>query len=102
MVSGSQQGLDLLGKILIDEGSKVSVETPSYLGALEAFSLYGPEFVSIPTDEHGLLPEAVAKVGQGANTAKKNTLRLSFVTVAPELIRAGVAKLGKLIRAKII
>src|SRR5690606_32573011 len=38
MVSGSQQALDLLGKVLIDEGSKVLVETPSYLGALQAFS----------------------------------------------------------------
>lgn len=66
MVSGSQQGLDLLAKILIDEGSKVLVETPSYLGALQAFSLYRPEFVSVPTDDAGLLPEAVAAIGQGA------------------------------------
>ncbi|MEC5217625.1 2-aminoadipate transaminase [Actimicrobium sp. GrIS 1.19] len=66
MVSGSQQGLDLLGKVLIDEGSKVLVETPSYLGALQAFSVYGPEFVSIPTDDSGLLPEAVGSVGAGA------------------------------------
>lgn len=66
MVSGSQQGLDLLGKVLIDDGSKVLVETPSYLGALQAFSLYGPEFVSVPTDDSGLLPEAVADIGQDA------------------------------------
>ena len=66
MVSGSQQGLDLLGKVLIDEGSKVLVETPSYLGALQAFSVYGPEFVSIPTDDAGLIPEAVAPVADGA------------------------------------
>jgi 2-aminoadipate transaminase len=66
MVSGSQQGLDLVGKVLIDEGSRVLVETPSYLGALQAFSLYGPEFVSLPSDEHGLLPASVAEVGAGA------------------------------------
>lgn len=66
MVSGSQQGLDLLGKVLIDEGSKVLVETPSYLGALQAFSVYGPQFESVPTDDHGLLPEAVGQIGQGA------------------------------------
>ncbi|HEV7617937.1 MAG TPA: PLP-dependent aminotransferase family protein [Burkholderiaceae bacterium] len=66
MLSGSQQGLDLLGKVLIDEGSKVLVETPSYLGALQAFSLYRPEFVSVPTDDSGLLPDAVATIGQGA------------------------------------
>ncbi|MBC7513316.1 MAG: PLP-dependent aminotransferase family protein [Herminiimonas sp.] len=66
MVSGSQQGLDLLGKVLIDEGSKVLVETPSYLGALQAFSVYRPQFVSIPSDDGGLIPEAVAPVGAGA------------------------------------
>jgi 2-aminoadipate transaminase len=66
MVSGSQQGLDLLGKVLIDEGSKVLVETPSYLGALQAFSVYGPEFASVPGDEGGLIPEEVAKVGHDA------------------------------------
>ena len=66
MTSGSQQGLDLLGKVLIDEGSKILVETPSYLGALQAFSVYGPEFGSVPTDDHGLVPEAVAEAGKGA------------------------------------
>ncbi len=66
MVSGSQQGLDLLGKVLIDEGSKILVETPSYLGALQAFSVYGPQFESVPTDDHGLVSDAVASVGQGA------------------------------------
>jgi 2-aminoadipate transaminase len=66
MVSGSQQGLDLLAKVLVDEGSKVLVETPSYLGALQAFSVYRPEFVSVPTDDHGLIPEQLSGVAQGA------------------------------------
>lgn len=66
MVSGSQQGLDLLAKVLVDEGSRVLVETPSYLGALQAFSVYRPEFVSVPTDENGLLPQHVAGLAQGA------------------------------------
>jgi 2-aminoadipate transaminase len=66
MVSGSQQALDLLGKVLIDEGSKVLVETPSYLGALQAFSVYQPEFISVPSDECGLLPGALDTIGQGA------------------------------------
>jgi 2-aminoadipate transaminase len=66
MVSGSQQGLDLLGKVLIDEGSKVLVETPSYLGALQAFSVYQPKFESVEMDEHGLVPSSVAAKGQGA------------------------------------
>lgn len=66
MVSGSQQALDLLGKVLIDEGSRVLVETPSYLGALQAFSVYQPEFVSVPTDDDGLLPQEVDGIADGA------------------------------------
>lgn len=66
MTSGSQQALDLLGKVLIDEGSRVLVETPSYLGALQAFSVYRPEFVSVETDDHGLVPQSLDAVAQGA------------------------------------
>jgi 2-aminoadipate transaminase len=66
MTSGSQQALDLLGKVLVDEGSRVLVETPSYLGALQAFSVYRPEFVSVETDEEGLVPQSVAPVAVGA------------------------------------
>ncbi|MBI3230985.1 MAG: PLP-dependent aminotransferase family protein [Burkholderiales bacterium] len=66
MTSGSQQALDLLGKVLIDEGSKVLVETPSYLGALQAFSVYRPQFVSVKTDEHGLVPSSLNDIADGA------------------------------------
>jgi len=66
MVSGSQQALDLIGKVLIDEGSRVLVETPSYLGALQAFSVYRPEFGSVATDEHGLVPSSIEPVAEGA------------------------------------
>jgi len=66
MTSGSQQALDLLGKVLIDEGSRVLVETPSYLGALQAFSVYRPEFKSVVTDDHGLVPSSIEGVAQGA------------------------------------
>jgi len=59
ITTGSQQALDLIAKVLIDPGSPVLVETPSYLGALQAFSLFEPEFVSVPTDEKGLVPEAL-------------------------------------------
>jgi 2-aminoadipate transaminase len=66
MTSGSQQALDLLGKVMIDEGSRVLVETPSYLGALQAFSVYRPEFKSVATDEHGLVPSSLDAVAEGA------------------------------------
>ena len=45
ITTGSQQGLDLVGKVLIDAGVPVAVETPTYLGALQAFTPYEPEFV---------------------------------------------------------
>jgi len=67
IVSGSQLGLDRLGKVLIDTGSKVLVETPSYLGALQSFSLYQPRFVSVPSDDGGLVPEALTpELAEGA------------------------------------
>ena len=59
VTTGSQQGLDLLGKALIDPASRVLVETPTYLGALQAFSLFDPHFVSVTSDEDGLLPSAL-------------------------------------------
>jgi len=71
MVSGSQQGLDLLGKVLIDDGDPVLVETPTYVGALHSLGIYGPRFVAVPTDDDGLLPEALpdaaARSGNGAH-----------------------------------
>ncbi len=59
VTTGSQQGLDLLGKVLIDEGSKVLVETPSYLGALQAFSLFQPAFSAMRSDDEGIVVDAL-------------------------------------------
>lgn len=63
IVSGSQQGLDLLGKILIDPGDCVAVETPSYVGALQALGFYRPHFHSLPGDADGIAPQAIATAG---------------------------------------
>jgi 2-aminoadipate transaminase len=60
ITTGSQQGLDLVGKVLIDAGSRVAVEAPTYLGALQAFTPYEPEFVAVECDEQGPLPQALA------------------------------------------
>jgi 2-aminoadipate transaminase len=59
ITTGSQQALDLLGKVLIDPGSPVLVESPTYLGALQAFALYGPRFVELPCDDVSMVPEAI-------------------------------------------
>lgn len=66
IVSGSQQGLDLLAKALVDPGDTLLVETPTYLGALQAFSLFEPKFVSVASDEDGLCPEALDASMRGA------------------------------------
>ena len=59
ITSGSQQGLDLVAKVLIDPGSRVAVESPTYLGALQAFAPYEPEFVALPGDADGPDPAAL-------------------------------------------
>ncbi len=59
ITTGSQQGLDLVGKVLVDPGSTVAVESPTYLGALQAFAPYEPEFVAVEGDAEGPLPQAL-------------------------------------------
>ena len=54
ITTGSQQGLDLIAKILIDEGSRVLVETPTYLGALQAFTPMEPDIVAVNSDAEGV------------------------------------------------
>lgn len=65
ITTGSQQGLDLVGKVLIDAGSPVAIEAPTYLGALQAFTPYEPEFVTVPCDDDGPLPSDL-QVAKGA------------------------------------
>jgi len=57
ITSGSQQALDLIGKLLINPGDRVLVEAPTYLGALQAFDVYGAECVSVPSDQDGMRTE---------------------------------------------
>ncbi|TXI72285.1 MAG: PLP-dependent aminotransferase family protein [Limnohabitans sp.] len=54
ITTGSQQGLDLVAKVLIDAGSKILVETPTYLGALQAFMPMEPGVVSVDSDDEGV------------------------------------------------
>lgn len=61
VTNGSQQCLDFVGRVFLDEGDKIIVESPSYLGALNAFKAYGPEFIEIPTDEDGMIMSELEK-----------------------------------------
>lgn len=54
ITSGSQQALDLLGRIFINRGDRVLVESPTYLGAIQAWNAYGVKYVTIPSDENGM------------------------------------------------
>ena len=69
ITNGSQQGLDLAAKVLIDAGSHVLVETPTYLGALQAFAPYEPQVVSLESDHEGPLPGALSGAAAGARFA---------------------------------
>jgi 2-aminoadipate transaminase len=61
LLSGSQQGLDAVGKLLIDPDAPVIVEEPTYLGALQAWRPYRPRFITLPIDEEGLDVAALAQ-----------------------------------------
>jgi 2-aminoadipate transaminase len=64
--SGSQQALTLAATVLIEPGDVVLVEEPSYLAALQAFSLAGARVVPVACDDDGLDPDAVAAAADGA------------------------------------
>ena len=66
ITTGSQQGLDLIAKVLIDEGSRVLVETPTYLGALQAFTPMEPEIVSVASDDGGVDIADLSAKAEGA------------------------------------
>ncbi len=66
ITTGSQQGLDLVAKVLVDAGAPVAVETPTYLGALQAFAPYEPIFRSLASDAQGPLPEAIERLPHDA------------------------------------
>lgn len=53
ITSGSQQALDLMGRVFLDEGDTVLVESPTFLGALQSFNAYGCRYATVPVDEHG-------------------------------------------------
>jgi 2-aminoadipate transaminase len=54
ITSGSQQGLDLLGKTILNRGDRLVIEEPGYLGAIQAFSIYRPQFLPVPVSGDGM------------------------------------------------
>ncbi len=62
MTAGSQQGLDFAARLFVNPGDVIIMESPSYLGAINAFKLSQPNFVEVPTDENGMIMEELEKV----------------------------------------
>ena len=61
ITSGSQQALDFIGRVFINQGDHIVVESPTYLGALQAWNAYGAQYVSVPSDENGLVTDELEK-----------------------------------------
>lgn len=70
ITSGSQQGLEFTGRIFVNEGDVIICESPSYLGALNAFKAYVPKFVEISMDEDGMIMEDLEKALEQYPNAK--------------------------------
>lgn len=70
LLNGSQQGLDMLGKVFLDKGDVVFVETPTYLAAINAFKAYQPKIVGIAMDEDGIIIEDLKRKMQEYPNAK--------------------------------
>jgi 2-aminoadipate transaminase len=71
IVNGSQQGLDLVGKVFLDPGDHVVLEDPSYLGAIQAFDAYQARYLTVDTDEDGLVPSSLERVLERADPFPK-------------------------------
>lgn len=77
ITNGSQQCLDFIGKIFLDKDDIVLCESPSYLGAINAFNAYQPKFIDVPTDENGMIMEELEKI------LEEND-RVKFIYVIPD------------------
>ena len=77
VTSGSQQGLDFAAKIYINPGDVIICESPSYLGAINAFKAYEPSFIEIDTDDSGMIMEDLEK-------ALKDNDKVKFIYVIPD------------------
>ncbi|MCF6463550.1 aminotransferase-like domain-containing protein [Clostridium sp. Cult1] len=77
VTSGSQQGLDFAARIFINPGDVIICESPSYLGAINAFKAYEPKFVEVETDDEGMIMEYLEKALEENDNAK-------FIYVIPD------------------
>lgn len=94
ITNGSQQGLDLIAKIFINEGDAIVMERPSYLGAIQAFSAYQPTFTSVNLKEGGVDTKALSRALANAPTLFyaipnfQNPTGISYSTITREKVAA--------------
>lgn len=81
VTSGSQQGLDLVGRIFLDPGDPIIVELPTYLGGLTAFRSYRPEIIGVPLDEEGMRTDLLE---QTLETLRRQGRRPKFIYIVPD------------------
>jgi 2-aminoadipate transaminase len=93
LTTGAQQGLDLIGRVFLDEGDGVVCEAPTYVGALNAFSSYRPRILHVPMDRFGMDVTATAETIQNA---KKKNVPVKFIYTVPNFQNpAGVTLSGE-------
>lgn len=76
IVTGSQQGLDITGRVFLNKGDVVLCESPTYLGAIGAFDFEQPKYIEVDTDEDGMIPESLEAI-------LKTNDRVKFIYVIP-------------------
>jgi 2-aminoadipate transaminase len=81
IVSGSQQALDLIGKIFIDPGDSIIIGLPSYLGALQAFNSYRADMIGVPVDKQGMDVDIVESILKEYARKRK---KIKFIYVVPD------------------
>jgi 2-aminoadipate transaminase len=77
---GSQEALELLGRVFIDPGDVVITENPTYMAALQAWRVYQPKLVGVPMDEHGMVVEALEET---VKRLRAEGARIKFVYTIP-------------------
>ena len=70
ITSGSQQGLDFSARVFLNPGDVILVESPSYVGALNAFNACEPTYVEVPTDDYGMIPEELERILETTENVK--------------------------------
>ncbi len=80
ITNGSQQGLDLLGRVTLDQGDTVVASNPTYLGALQAFNFFGARYAAANSDQDGIIPEHLDEV---LTSLKKSGIHPKFLYAVP-------------------